>query len=102
MSSFKITQLVVALSLCLLLLSFSYSAKAAARPITDVAESKWFIICTGRDQCINNDDDKCNRSCRQQGYRWGKCFPPSSSSNGEEKIDVNYAVVTIVPCCCHH
>ncbi|KAI3882687.1 hypothetical protein MKW92_011578 [Papaver armeniacum] len=101
MSSFKITQLVVALSLCLLLLSFSYSAEAAARPITDVSEAAVFPECVGGDRCINFDDDQCTRSCRQKGYRWGKCFP-TSSSNGQDKIDVNYAVTTIVPCCCHH
>ncbi|KAI3887588.1 hypothetical protein MKW92_020276, partial [Papaver armeniacum] len=67
-----------------------------------VAEAAAFPECVGGDKCINFDDDKCTRSCRRQGYRWGKCFPTSASENGKENIHVNYAVRTIVPCCCHY
>ncbi|KAI3942361.1 hypothetical protein MKW92_040541 [Papaver armeniacum] len=103
MSSLKTIQLVVALSLCLLLLGFSYSAEAAARPITDVAEAAADQQCNDmRDYCVNDDDDTCNKKCIRLGFHRGSCLSPFASSNGEEKIDVNrFAVVTLHPCCCY-
>ncbi|KAI3832270.1 hypothetical protein MKW92_037351 [Papaver armeniacum] len=102
MSSLKNTQLVVALSLCLLLLGFSYSAEAAARPITDVAEAAANRRCDVRYFCANDHDPECSKSCLQLGFRGGICLPPDASSNHEEKIDVNrFAVVTLPGCCCY-
>ncbi|KAI3929439.1 hypothetical protein MKW92_016898 [Papaver armeniacum] len=79
------TQLVVALSLCLLLLGFSNSAEASARPIT--------VHCA--------EDAGSVLLCQSKGYGGGFCLSPPASSNGEEKIVVNrFAVVTLFGCCC--
>ncbi|KAI3962499.1 hypothetical protein MKW92_033936 [Papaver armeniacum] len=95
------TQLVMSLSLlCLLLLGFSNSAEAAARPITDVAGAvandtpRCDLI---RGVCANDDD--CNQKCSLGGI----CLRGrAASSNLEEKIDVNrYKVIAeLEGCCC--
>ncbi|KAI3832271.1 hypothetical protein MKW92_040539 [Papaver armeniacum] len=105
MSSLKTTQLVVALSLCLLLLGFSYSAEAAARQFTDVAEAVANQQCDQRDYCFDDNVDECNKICLGLHYRGGICLqpPPDASSNREEKIDVNrWKVSTLHHCCCYH
>ncbi|KAI3878167.1 hypothetical protein MKX03_029410 [Papaver bracteatum] len=99
MLSLKITQLVVSLSLlCLLLLGFSYSVEGAARLITDVAEAA-NQQCDFQYYCLDEQHDgpRCNKSCRQKGYREGICS--FTSSNREDKIDVNYYGF-IAHCCC--
>ncbi|KAI3975189.1 hypothetical protein MKX01_020590 [Papaver californicum] len=104
MSRFITTQLVAALSLCLLLLGFSYSAEAAARPITDDAGAASRVApqgCDFRGSCANDDD--CRRICTPLGYGGGYCvLAAASSSNGEapEKIDVNRYHVAYSRCCC--
>ncbi|KAI3906357.1 hypothetical protein MKW92_031435 [Papaver armeniacum] len=96
------TQLVVALSLlCLLLLGFSYSAEATARPITDDAGAALNGQCdVNRGSCANNDE--CNRKCQPLGCGEGICFRPLASSNREKKIDVNLFKVDppLVGCYC--
>ncbi|KAI3900210.1 hypothetical protein MKW92_026119 [Papaver armeniacum] len=103
MSSLKTTLLVAAMSLCLLLLSFSYSAEAAARPITDVAKAAANQQCDFRYYCLEEHDPGCIRVCVQSGYRGGDCLLSGASSNLKEKIDVNYfKVVNLGRCCCYH
>ncbi|KAI3934508.1 hypothetical protein MKW92_051088 [Papaver armeniacum] len=103
MSSFKATLLVVAMSLCLLLLGFSYSVEAAARPITDVAEAATNQQCDFRYYCLDEHDPGCNNTCIRIGYRGGNCLLSGASSNPKEKIDVNYfKVVNLGRCCCYH
>ncbi|KAI3906360.1 hypothetical protein MKW92_031438 [Papaver armeniacum] len=95
------TQLVVALSLCLLLLGFSNSAEASARPITDVVgaaanEQRCDLF---KVHCA--EDAECIKLCQSKGYGGGFCLSPPASSNREEKIVVNrFAVVTLFGCCC--
>ncbi|KAI3930499.1 hypothetical protein MKW98_022148 [Papaver atlanticum] len=94
------TQLVVALSLCLVLLGFSYSAEAAARPITTAPAAR---VSPNTLQCdlgsCRSDDDCLRRICQPQGYGGGYCKPMASSSNGGSKIDVNRHVA-YSRCCC--
>ncbi|KAI3960898.1 hypothetical protein MKW98_019099 [Papaver atlanticum] len=103
MSSLKTTQLVVALSLCLLLFGFSYSVEAAARPITDVAEVAANQQCEVGDFCVGDHDPECPKSCQKEGFRGGNCLPRGASSNREEKIDINYyKIIRFSRCCCYH
>ncbi|KAI3912513.1 hypothetical protein MKW98_020975 [Papaver atlanticum] len=96
------TQLVVALSLCLLLLGFSYSAEASARQITGAAAAARLTPNTDQQcnfgNCGNNDD--CRAVCQPLGYLGGYCKMMASSSNGGEKIDVNRYHVAYPRCCC--
>ncbi|KAI3893756.1 hypothetical protein MKX03_027700 [Papaver bracteatum] len=103
MSSLKTTQMVVVLSLCLLLMGFSCSVEAAARPITDVAEAAENQQCEVGDFCVGDHDPECPKSCQREGFRGGNCMFPGASSNREEKIDINYYKVVRWPhCCCYH
>ncbi|KAI3961274.1 hypothetical protein MKX01_006988 [Papaver californicum] len=91
------TQLVVALSLCLLLLSFSYSAEATARPITGAATND--IQCDHFGEPCHKDGD-CGTKCTLLGYSEGICI---HHHHEEKKIDVNrYKVISLYGCCCKH
>ncbi|KAI3930223.1 hypothetical protein MKW92_048927 [Papaver armeniacum] len=93
MSNFT-TQFVVALSLCLLLLSFSYSVEATARPITG-ATRNGFECKQIRKPCKR--DRECDLECSNVGYELrGICV-----RHHEEKIDVNrFKVINLYGCCC--
>ncbi|MCL7025560.1 hypothetical protein MKW94_010409 [Papaver nudicaule] len=87
--------------LCLLLMGFSYSVDAAARPITDDARPlEDEHGCIG--PCVNNDE--CDKKCRSLGHSSGACagHHAASSSRGEQ-IDVNmFGIITFKGCCCFH
>ncbi|KAI3900635.1 hypothetical protein MKW92_025948 [Papaver armeniacum] len=111
MSGLKTTQLVVALSLCLLLLGFFLLCRGSCKTnfwnnarcfhgYADVAAANQ--QCSMRDYCLNDNVDECNKTCLRLRYRGGICLEPDSSSNREEKIDVRFALVTLHPCCCYH
>ncbi|KAI3854472.1 hypothetical protein MKW98_025358 [Papaver atlanticum] len=96
------TQLVVALSLlCLILLGFSYSAEAAARPITnDAGAAENHRQCEPIGVSCHNDDD-CHKKCDPTVYFAGVCIGAAASSNREEKTDVNrLKVISQAGCCC--
>ncbi|KAI3925140.1 hypothetical protein MKW98_009790 [Papaver atlanticum] len=92
MSNFT-TQLVVALSLCLLLLSFSNSVEATARSITETTND--FECKQIRKPCKTDRD--CDLECSNVGYELrGICV-----RHHEEKIDVNrFKVINLYGCCC--
>ncbi|KAI3837761.1 hypothetical protein MKX03_029016 [Papaver bracteatum] len=97
------TQLVVALSLlCLILLGFSYSAEAAARPITNDAGA-----AENHPQCVHigvpcQTDYECHKECDPRLYYPGVCIGAGASSNREEKTDVNrFKVISLYGCCCY-
>ncbi|MCL7023826.1 hypothetical protein MKW94_003866 [Papaver nudicaule] len=90
------TQLVVSLSLlCLLLLGFSYSVEAAARPILPGPGCKMI-----KASCTQNEE--CNAKCGS-GFAGGICIGShdAAASNAGEKIDVDmYGIIRLVGCCC--
>ncbi|RZC62952.1 hypothetical protein C5167_024713 [Papaver somniferum] len=88
------TQLVVALSLCLLLLSLSYSVDATARSIAEAAAND-FECKPIRKPCKRDRD--CDYECSNIGYDMrGRCV-----RHHVEKIDVNrYKVINLSGCCC--
>ncbi|MCL7030511.1 hypothetical protein MKW94_002621 [Papaver nudicaule] len=92
------TRPVVALSLCLLLLGFSYIVEAAARPIiTDDAGTAavTYHRCDMKDSSCHHDDE-CNNICSHGGI----CYAPPH----EKKIDVNFfggPVTARRGCCCY-
>ncbi|RZC55963.1 hypothetical protein C5167_014814 [Papaver somniferum] len=88
------TQLVVALSLCLLLLSFSYSVEATARSIVEATANN-FECKPIRKPCKGDRD--CDYECSNIGYDMrGRCV-----HHREEKIDVKrYKVINLSGCCC--
>ncbi|KAI3975190.1 hypothetical protein MKX01_020591 [Papaver californicum] len=92
------TQLVAALSLCLLLLGFSYSVEAIARPITDDAgaAANLSLQCIGR-PCHN--DQESNNICISLSYGGGVCRLASAASYGEEQVDANRGK-SYMQCCC--
>ncbi|KAI3906354.1 hypothetical protein MKW92_031432, partial [Papaver armeniacum] len=57
--------------------------------------------CDFQYYCLDekHDGPRCSKSCRQKGYREGICSYTATSSNREEKIDVNYYGF-ISHCCC--
>ncbi|MCL7045113.1 hypothetical protein MKW94_002972 [Papaver nudicaule] len=91
-------QLVVALSLFLLFLDFSYSAEVVARPITDDTGAATNTIrrCVGI--CYDHMTQfHCSSICLEVGFSGGKCQPPeASASYGEAQVDVNH-----LRCCCY-
>ncbi|MCL7040384.1 hypothetical protein MKW94_015528 [Papaver nudicaule] len=88
------TTLVLALSLCLLLLGFSHSSEAAARPITAAATNRQ---CENKTDLLCFDDFDCNKKCVSQGFGGGDCL----NGLGSQKIDVNrFAVTPVARCCC--
>ncbi|KAI3996116.1 hypothetical protein MKX01_018185 [Papaver californicum] len=89
------TQLVVALSLCLLLLNFLYSVEAIARPITGSA-ANLSLQCIGR-PCHN--DQESNNICISSSYGGGVCRLASAVSFGEKQVDVNRRK-SYMQCCC--
>ncbi|KAI3837743.1 hypothetical protein MKX03_008350 [Papaver bracteatum] len=93
MSNFT-THLVVALSLCLLLLSFSYSVEATARSIAEEAANK-FECKQIRKPCKRDRD--CDLECSNVGYELrGICV-----RHHEENIGVNrFKVINLYGCCC--
>ncbi|KAI3837745.1 hypothetical protein MKX03_008352 [Papaver bracteatum] len=87
------TQRVVALSLCLFLLSFSYSGDATARTITGTATND--IQCDRIGEPCKNDSS-CSTKCTLVGYTGGICV-----RHHDEKIDGNrFKVVNLYGCCC--
>ncbi|KAI3837744.1 hypothetical protein MKX03_008351 [Papaver bracteatum] len=100
MSNFT-TQLVVALSLCLLLLSFSYSVEATARSIADYdaeATTNYFQCKQIRKPCKRDRD--CDLECSLTGYDMrGRCVH-ALRLHHVEKIDVDRFVIHKPGCCC--
>ncbi|KAI3873392.1 hypothetical protein MKW98_008044 [Papaver atlanticum] len=96
------TLLVIALSLlCFIFLGFSYSAEAAARPITnDAGDAANHLQCYHIGlSCIA--DAECLFECQKFGYLGGVCVGRAASSYREEKIDVNrFKVISLAGCCC--
>ncbi|MCL7049704.1 hypothetical protein MKW94_016762 [Papaver nudicaule] len=105
-SNFINTHRVVALSLCLLLLRFSYFAEAVERStITDHIAApalpkvvNGFGDCDYRGTCRHSQE--CQERCVPLGYKYSTCWPPVSSSNNEDKIDPEFYPVTEFRCCC--
>ncbi|MCL7031510.1 hypothetical protein MKW94_012522 [Papaver nudicaule] len=87
MSNFT-THLVVALSLCLLLLGFSYSAEAVARLLVNDTEASTNMIPL---QCVGlcRNDPECNNTCVHSGYGGGVCRLAASASYFGEQVDAN-------------
>ncbi|KAI3848674.1 hypothetical protein MKX03_024487 [Papaver bracteatum] len=95
------TRLIAALSLCLLLLGFSYSVEAIARTINDdggAAPNFISLRCIGR-PCGN--DQESSNICISSGYSGGICRSAVAASYGEEQVDVKRGKVrSYMQSCC--